>query len=532
MRLKHLSLTPLFAIAILLPSCSTPHDAATEASLKATAEEMATQDMPLSRPLDLSAPAIIETSYPDAKTPSCNGYCLRLLYSGEAKTVISGFAVTPRAQPVDYTDHRWAAAGPDTPETLLGLQVMAFHLEYRDSCPDAPHHETFDFHPKNASETAHQQAADKLADFQIGNENCLIGPPASLSDASAVLIFSDEYRAENTPQGRSHSHVNATHLTVYEQSNGAFARIYRHTRVTTNYLPDALAWLVGLGYYGRTTEWEKRSWPDLMRADLGLKIAELTPLDGSQVRVTIERLLADNRVDASSIQWNVVTTYLQGLAASKQVSEDDIALIGRIVADPRLNRELAYLPQVLMYSHPINGPLARPLLEAILATPLPRVRSDSPEDLNRTRLEWLADAMVHIPQDAVRPNEELVLRIANDPVRRAAVPRILYLLGYMTPSRAFPIAMQLSYDPNEAVQQGAMSAFCRMGQAARPAQPRIVEIIRTNQGTDKGIYTSAWGALVGMDAAEEVAKELPPDRRTRGYVEGWERMKAHGRNMC
>lgn len=532
MRLKPLSLPHLFAIAILLPSCSTRQDAATEASLKAAAEEMAAQDMPLSRPLDMSAPAIIETSYPDAKSPSCNGYCLRLLYSGEARTVISGFAVTPRAQNLNFNDDKWASTGPDTPETLKGLQVMAFHLESRDSCPDAPHHETRDFHPENSSQMAQRQFADKMADFQIGNGNCLIATAASLSDASTVLIFSDEYRAGYEQQGRSDSHVIATHLTIYENSNGAFDRIYRHTRVITNYLPEAMAWLDGLGYSGRTTEWEKRAWPNIMRADLGLEIAELTPLEGSQVRVTIDRLLADDRIDASSNQWNAVTTYLDGLAASKQVSEDDIALIGRIVADPRLDRELAPLPNVLRYSHPINSPLARPLLEAILATPLPRGGLNHPEDLNRTRLEWLADAMVHIPEDAVRSNEELVLRIATDPYRRAAVPRVLYLVGYLAPSRAFPVAMQLSYDPNEVVQQGAMSAFCRMGKDARPAQARIVEIIRANQGAENGVYTSAWRALVGMDAVEAVAKQLPPDRRTRGYVEGWERAKARGRNMC
>jgi hypothetical protein len=259
-----------FALCLGLTACGAPY------GLKQTAEAMTPSEIPLTAPLNLAKPAIIETNYLSEREPSCNESCIRLLFNGQAKSVISGFAVTPPA-----SSSNWLGKGPDSPDKLANIQVRVYHIEHRLSCPPAEFSDSDDFNRPSSKSDIRSKPVREIVAVNIASGNCLIGVSAYLSDATSILIFSDSHWTDND----AHQNIRAKTLTVYNSTAIGAAPLYRHTVTNLNYYPWPLSSSLNyIGYQGANLRSEKRLWPDIVASDLRFGVTDLPTASQAYVR--------------------------------------------------------------------------------------------------------------------------------------------------------------------------------------------------------------------------------------------------------
>lgn len=414
---RFFQLLAMACVVMSVAACSSPLDNPRRTALEDRARQAAATDMSLQLKPDLTLPAFLEVDYQGqdgqrVRQPACGGYCLRLLYSGEAKTVISGFAIRApqsdcaalrqarqdyhdgKIKRLDFTHSEWdqvqscdrldkfmsGVTDTDPPRLWRGegnagrpyvVWARAYHVEKRKTCPGTLHTDTLQAYPNTAGDRK-GASADTAADQNIAAGQCLIETPVNLDTASAIFVFS--YEDEDIYDKKSpmrDTRFNASQLTVYGTATTGRKVIYRHTISHYAYLPVLAP---GASFDSASFDIEKSSEPtrllDHVRSDLALKLAEV-PVAQVDYREAVTNALDNSDLDFISPNWNIVRDYLAALKAKGRntLEPQDARLMARLIADRRVTVQLRDLEDIVR-ANPQAGPiLAGPLLTELNAFP-------------------------------------------------------------------------------------------------------------------------------------------------------------------
>jgi hypothetical protein len=558
-----------FVLLPLLAACSSPLDIPRRHALEAMAKAAAADDVALTVQPDLSTVAVLESDWQserstDVRPSTCNGYCLRLLYSGEARTVISGFAIPfdpalcaslqrrydrilnafPSRGGLTEADHaqiqKCRAFRPftkdlagkdanspadDAPQVWRDganrtyvVRLRAYHIERRDACPDAHLYDSWKEQSSGPQPPGYKWA-DDLANAAIASGQCLIEAPASLDQASAIILFSHDARDNDRPHGPLRdTRFDARHVTIY---GGAAGRpiLYRHTISRYSYLPVlAPASTFDSATFFAEASTEKASLLDHLRRDVGLKLADIASVD-IDLRAAMSRALDDPALTFTSSRWNLVTDYLAMLKdpPGATVGENDARLLGRLVRDGRPTVQLRGLDEIVKSNPQIADILAGPLLDALDAVPYAVTDSGHPYFTGDTeerrkiaaagpghddlinggggRTYVIEAAVEALPDAAVARHLAVYQSLVKDPNRLLLIPRATVHLGVLPQARALP--MLRSYIGDASREMGhqdrrlaALRAACRMGDGAQPLLPDIKAYLASVPSGDTDVRTA------------------------------------------
>lgn len=408
----HAVIFRILAVAALLgglSACSSPLDEPRKQALETMARQAAAADVALTSRPDLTTVAVLDFDRQADRTqhmrrPVCDGYCLRLLYTGEATTVISGTAmvlapaacadmlaaraanrIDPRGETAhfdwptmekcrNYSDFvretvpEGAHETPDDiwPQSWQGagrtytVMVRAYHLESRAHCPDTKYHDSLaDYGRGSAPSPADTEKAVTAA---IASGRCLIETPANLNQAASIILFEDDEQNNSDPHGPLRdTRFEAVHVTVFGPGKHI---LYRHTRSDYSYLPvlAPAAYFDDASFFA-TASSEKTTLIDRLRTDVGLKLAEVktAPID---LRAALSRAVDDPELTFISSAWTMVPDYLNDLK-TRPPEKADLTLLAHLIRDGRPTVQLRDLDDLVVARPEIAAAVSGPLLDAL-----------------------------------------------------------------------------------------------------------------------------------------------------------------------
>ncbi len=463
------------AFAIFVGGCDTPADGPRRAELKSQVELQLSQDTPLTSRLDLSRPAILEelqgSMDADRALPACNGYCLRLLYTGEAKVVLSGYVVDAEVlRRRNLTRETWPEAYGDS------YILFAYHLEKRDLCPEADYRESETASSFTRTNRPMGEGAEHMAYLQIAAGNCLIGKPATVQEASTIITLTQ------TRWDGGDMWLTAYSVTAYVPNGLELDRRYRKTVAHATFRQAiAPSW-----WSPTTTVSDPRTGPDFLRQDLGLRLEDIPAAD-IDLGAKVGDLLADKAIEAKSPRWKILQDYLRRLAETKSLTPEDVEMLRRILADPRTTENLSYhLSDITRRHGEQAAPLAEPMLRIMAAT----ARYGDPRDpaliAETRRFHSLAGAVSNLPSSVVAANQDLLVQVVSDPMQVRGTEYLLERLDDIDPQKAGPVLIQyIGGDSTPEASEAAMLAACRLGQRAPQLRPVVVAWIAAHPKTDR-----------------------------------------------
>ncbi|MDV6330003.1 hypothetical protein [Asticcacaulis sp. 201] len=549
---RFIQLIAVSSIIIGMTACSSPLDNPRRSELQNMAREASAKDMLLQGKVDLSLPAFLEididgTGRNRVRLPACGGYCLRLLYSNEAKTVISGFAVpappldcaplvearrnlragkikelnfTPEESEQDaaceYID-KFLAGVTDADRPLIWrpdpnaaqrylVWARAYHIEKRKSCPGTAHTDTLRSFYSGSENTGAN--ADEAADKNIAAGLCLIETPVKLDASSAIFLFSSENKSiDDKKSPMRDTRFSSNQLTVYGAASMGRPVIYRHTISEYSYLPvlapsesfDSATFFV-------SSVSEPVRLVDHVRSDIGLKLSDVPPAQ-VDYREAVKNALDNRDLDFMSPNWNVVREYLVALKAKgpNTLGRSDAQLIARLIADRRVTIQLRGLEDIIK-NNPQAGPvLVRPLLTVLNASsPEADKLSDSEErkmisergDEHRElynaggiKLDHVADGIAALDDNAIRTQLPLYRQLVGNQQHIRSHASIVEHLNLLPSAESLPILRNL-ITPLPAARTdrsfegyGRLSALRAACRMGDDAAPLVPEVVRFLKST-------------------------------------------------
>ena len=572
-----LRILAVMAALSMLAACSSPLDAPRKIALEDLARQAAADDVPLKSRPDLTTVAVLDFDRDAERTqymhrPVCNGYCLRLLYSGEATTVISGTALglNPTAcedQLAEVENLRTAPGRPphpidwpavekcqrlqdftrkpgdarDTddvrPQTWSSSQrsytvmVRAYHLETRAHCPDTKYHDSLaDYGRDSSPATADTEKAVTAA---IASGRCLIETPANLDQAGSVILFEHEEQNNSDAHGPMRdTRFEAVHVTIFGRDKQI---LYRHTRADYSYLPVlAPASSFDDASFFASASTEKSSLIDHLRSDVGLKLAEVTaaPVD---LRAALSRALDDPELTFISSAWTMVPDYLNELK-TRAPEKADLDLLARLVRDGRPTVQLRDLGDLAAARPEIAAAVSGPLLDALNGFGYKVTEKGVPwftgndeerrmisasgsdhDDLLNAGLErvgYVDRTFAQLPDAALSGHLPAYEKLIGDPQRLMLVPDAAVHMNLLPPQRAVPRLRVLIADTNTEIAHrqlrvAALRAACRMGDDARPLLPELKVVVAAAPVPDRKMDYDVEEVLAGDIAARILAHFEP-----------------------
>jgi hypothetical protein len=505
---RFLHLLLLACVMTGVAACSSPLDTPRKAALEARARQAAAGDMALQTKPDLGRPAFFEVDYESQRTqtlrqPVCGGYCLRLLYSGEAKTVISGFAIPrdrdcaalqkaaeeyheDKIKTLGFTSRDWTqldacerqkkftdgVTATDPPRLWRGdaqrgpsylVWARAYHIEKRASCPGTLHADTLRGYP-NVQGNSPLPDADAAADKTIAAGQCLIETPVDVDTATSVFLFSFENADNNDKNSPMRDTTFSSYqLTVYGAAAAGRPVIYRHTVSDYAFLPALApaAYFDSASFYVQGSS-EPKSLLDHLRSDIGLKLADVSV---AQVDLgeAVAHALDNPDLDFTSPNWNIVSDYLAALKGKGPGTLDagDARLIARLIADRRVTVQLRDLADIVKANPQAGATFAAPLLTAMNTFPykaspdgyaqllgndeerslLARQGGNNRDLLNAglDRLDFIAAGLAALDDDSVRTQLPLYRRVVDDRYRIQLYPTLVEHMNLLAPGEALPV---------------------------------------------------------------------------------------------
>ena len=414
------------------------------------------------------APSVVALLLPgDAREkngdPSfCGEYCLRLLYTGEANTVLVG---TPAAS-VDMT----------------AIPMRAFFIDKGKSC--APTGMSFGAGSDEPGFSALSPIPQTVRTRSAAGE-CLASRPAKLAEADIAIV-----ERTVTNETTHDNQMRIQRLEVYRRGPNTWTPAARRTYVDFQPLmTPMLFWAAPGQRFGLVRGFHDNGHKPLermafLRDVAGLKLANPATASPDAARSVVERSLASAADgDTSAVYAHVnqvgeseVSSYLQSLAA-RDATADDIRLVQRIVSDPnRPDDDLRYLAMAVRKM----GAQAAPLTPVF-------VKEMAHDDAQRqaARIYFFSDAFVSLPQDVQAPYYPNLAEMAQDPTRYHSAWQAITHLAYAPAAQALPVFVQLaqatgpySYDTRRIGEVG----LCLMGPAAMPAKDMILDRVVSGKG--------------------------------------------------
>ena len=396
----------------------------------------------------------------------CGEYCLRLLYSGEAQTVLVGTA-------------------PDAPGArfdMTALPVRAFFIDKGTSC--AATGMSFGAGSDDPGVSAFSRIPETVRTRSAAGE-CLKSRPAHMSEADLAIV------ERTVADGGAHgSQMRVQRLEAYRRGAGGWTPAARQTYVDFQPLmTPMLFWVTpglrfGLvrGAHGDGHKPLERM--AFLRDAAGLTLAEPDAATPGAARAVVEQSLAGAPGDGASAVYahvgqvgdSEVSTYLQSLAG-RDATPDDLRLVQRIVADPKLaGADLRYLAMAVRHM----GSPAEPLAPVFV-----KEMAHDDAQSQAERIHVFSDAFVALPQDVQAHYYADLAEMARDPTRYESAWRAISHLAYAPPSQALPVFVQLAQaDGPQAFDSRRLGevGLYLMGRNAMPAKDMILDRAASGKG--------------------------------------------------
>lgn len=425
----------------------------------------------------------------------CDSICQRLLYNGAVRRVIRGAF----------------AAGVPVSEPAV---VRAYRIEQRESCPSATLPDDTDSWPGDPQDYADRER-DRIG-ARIAAGQCLISESATLAEADYLLRDYSVRQPPPEPASGIADTVQARRLEFGASVIGGPPRII-HRRTQVESRPVAMPFMIVNDIHGNSmaagflrlkavdNRYTFQSETRALFGD-GVKFPERNASPGAEVAVLL-RALRDPALAANDPRLALGDQVLKRIGAKGPSSPQDAEAVRLLIEDRRVT-SFFYLADAVWRLGPAAAPLAGPLLERLLAAPLPA---------GRDTVQTTSRAIANLPPGALAPVMSELDKLAAIEGRRGlaslavsrlgdagapGVSRLVALLETRRGHRSLP-----PHADERGVVIGALLGLCRMGTDAASAIDPLVAFLREELDL-RGTLTSrgdlAVLALARMGAADRV----------------------------
>ena len=491
------------------------------------ADDIATTSLP---PLNDKTLAILTPSRghhggQPRRDTDCDSICQRLLYNGAVKRVIRG---------------AFAARAP-APDPAI---VRAYRVEQAESCPSATLPDDTDTWPGDPRDYADRDR-DRIG-ARIAAGQCLISESATLAEADYVLREHVVRQPRSEPANGIADTVQARRLEFGVNVVGGPPRvIHRKTQVESR--PVAMPFMIANDIHGNTmaagflrlkaidNPYTFQSETRALFGD-GVKFPERNASPAAEVAVLL-RALRDPALAASDPRLALGDQLLKRIGAKGPSAPQETEAVRLLIEDQRFTA-FFHLADAVWQLGPNAAPLAGPLLDRLLAAPLPA---------GRDIVQTTSRAIANLPPGALAPAMNQLERLAAIEGRRGlaslamsrlgdagapGVSRLVALLETRHRHQSLPL-----HSDERNVVIGALLGVCRMGAQAAGAIDPLATFLREELEV-RGSLTSrgdlAVVALARMGAADRVLQIAENHKASQQHIQFKLRQaeKPLHRNQC
>lgn len=412
-----------------------------------------------------------ETPQANSKETHCDDLCLRLLYNGDANSVVTAPLDVTAAQKITMLEpRRWSIVRSSAP------------------CPrlERPHDSQWKGWPPAGPDDGLEERVRE----RIGDGECLVSAPGDPASASIVIERSSFEiggdTSEITRMSLTASPAFGERLVVSRREGDKMVEIGRRTHVRTRELASPLH-AVPVGFENMFFDWARTS-PNPETYDNVAVLQRMVAfrpelpagLSADSLRRSLAKALVDRTLVRGDPRFDLAGRVFSDVA-SRGLQPGDSALIMAALRDRRV-MDFAHSWDIVS----VLGDDALQLREILLE----RLRDLPYEYEVRATADRFDGVAKHMPAGAYRQPSPLLLSLLADPQRRrwmddtivrladggaAAVP---LLLGIVEDSLARADAKSRDYDLYEDTRAAAV-ALCRIGAGASTALPTLDKMAGT-----------------------------------------------------
>ena len=355
--------------------------------------------------------------------------------------------------------------------------MRAYHIERQDTCPAVKLPDDEDQWPDDRFDIA-DRPRDRVQGRVAAGE-CIIGEPATLSDADFVLTE----RSERQPAPRPLSSPNFFPDTVAARriefsafENGRLKIFHRKTQVESR--PIAYPFMVAndlssnhmeAGFLRHRVTDNRYTFASETKALFGDGVKVPNGIEDSGDVVRLLAALRDKALPAGDPRLQLGDQVLKRIAFRGASGPDDILAVRLLVEDRRFTDHF-HLAGAVSKLGPDAADLAGPLLDRLMEAPLPA---------GRDIVQTMSRAIGNLPTAALVPAMDRLEQLAAIEVRRGtamialsrladagavAAPRLVALLETRRQEKSLPM-----YSDERSTVIGALLGLCRLGPQARDA---------------------------------------------------------------
>ena len=447
-------------------------------------------------PPAISTLAVVEVIEQPSREALCGDFCQRTLLN----RVVDEIILLRLIKPLD------SAVGQH--------RGMRFRLEEKDVCPPVDVKKVPRILPFNRKQ---RNWSDRnpwdLLQIEAAKGNCLVSSPVPVEQADAIIFFGDIKRGKTLSEAGLDIYadtLSASRFSFSRRTGDRYEEVVRST--STSYyrvLPVALPGEPDSGTPQMTPQWLRTK---VEEGSERTGDVPFDPLEFAQQRLGFDLSLHD--ADADDELRKVILDFIErrreydpgsadglevyfaGVERSGLIPDQDVELIGRILADGRLVLPaIAVIPRghLMERHHGKAEEIARSLFMRLNAA-LADQEQSNPRSLNARRISVTSKIIGVLPETAVLPYFDTLAELAGtlslassgaDAVKQLsafgdrAVPLLIELIDDAESARVNAI----TYAQKDSWQQpyvSALLALCRAGPRAKSAIPWMK--MRMNEG--------------------------------------------------
>jgi hypothetical protein len=474
-------------------------------------------------PLDMSRPAFLNWNLGFGQTGeaqvTCDAYCLRLLYSGKAKSVISGHVSESgfandqvKVLPKDPAG-RFACAtqNPRQAGPKCELWVREYRLERKLLCPRERVDYTRGFRSKR--ELTREQAGERFVPDAVSVYSlaaaglCLIWEDVDIGKASTVIFPNYSVTVDGQPAYSNEAET----MRYYVDRGLAFnfdhtaqpIELYRRTRTTVNVSQGSLIPRPD-SYQSRKSD-DDREPGEILAHDLKLSFPSLPTQTREQVRAGFLAELQASLVSDRNwlFQSELSHAYFEGLRVRKTLDDQDIAVLNSIIDRKDLGTLHSALSSLLDDLDDTKGAMVPNLLKAI------GTNNTLKYDAKGYNTSGLYELLAAMPIQSRLANENEIVKLATE-LPKSAPFWIVSVVSGLNFEKIQPLlADQLNITTHSFDGQTTMIYLCGLGPTALPLKNEMIARYRRipqDDLLDNRVYLSTFIKLnIDEEALQNVA---------------------------
>ena len=524
-------------IGLMLTACGTPIEAIELKKLALEGRRFSQDDFATKEKLDLSTVAILtedKAVLAESGEVQCNGYCLRLLYSGEAKTVIVGNLNMPI---FNLEAQKELIQKPSKIGHAHIGKLKAFTIEEGDDCPGEYFSESYDFlaRDQNNKNSSYSVLNETVQNISAGL--CLKSYDTDLSKANTLLEIT---KSQEIPISGTKNLYFVQSVRAYRAlSNLQFQAIYQKTKVSSavpSMMGEVFAGLGAARYVWHTTE--DQTPPEIFTKELGIKFSnfEAMPID---FRKAANKLSNASRT-LSSAELSIFENYTKLLAKRTSLDEVDKEIILRIIKKPNLSQAIfASLPAFKVTDKDTDF-LGNIVFDEFLATRQKFNNTKEIDERSTQSQEWLflserlrslADLAALLPNKAYIDNAEKYFEIMRESSNTGHYWPFVRRLSLFPYGKARPFLVSFAKEENGSHYTMLVDNLCHYGAQGIEFKPILLEKYLALNDFDKNDSRNLLKLLIAYGAAEEIRKESTNEAQSK-LIDFYARQAKDNRNIC